>query len=323
MLLSNTRYRSFYQTEAMRKGETLMHIQTFHALPRNPVFAVIAINLLILAATLLAPCLINRADAADSSFSDNYVGYRYGTKFKEPATANGDDIQKNIVSFTHFNADASGSHFFTADLLFSTSDDPEKDTTRGAREIYAIYRRDFSLSKMMGRDFSKLKLIRDIALHLGGDMNAKDNTFDPRKRLLVMGPALQFALPAGYFNLAFDYSKEWNHNGIVNKDVSFNPAFEMEAVWGIPFQLGNASWQFNGFFNYVAPKGRDGFGVETKSEILTRPELLLNVGELFGKKNRFELGMGYEYWRNKFGNDHTQVVGSLAKTAMLIAKVHF
>ena len=265
----------------------------------------------------------NPADAAEGSFSDNSIEYRFGTAFKEPGVADGADIQKNIVNFTHFNTDGLGSNFFTVDGLFSHGNDPANDSTRGAQEVYAIFRRNWSMSKITGKDFSVPGILRDVALHMGGDMNAKDAAFSPRKKLLVIGPELQFALPSGYFNLAFDYSQEWNHNGIVHKNVSFDPAFQMEAAWGIPFHLYHTTWNFTGFFTYVAPKGRDGFGAKTKEEILTRPELLLDVGEMFGKGKVFELGVGYEYWLNKFGNDHKHVVGSLAKTVMLIARVHF
>ena len=173
------------------------------------------------------------AFAAEGSFRDDSIGYRFGTAFKEPGVADGKDIQKNIVNFTHFNTDSLGSNFFTVDALFSRGNDPTEDGTQGATEFYAIFRRDWSLSQITGQNFSGWGIIRDVALHMGGDMNTKDVTFAPRKKLLVIGPELQFALPSGYFNLAFDYSKEWNHNGIVGKNVSFDPAFEMEATWGI------------------------------------------------------------------------------------------
>ena len=266
---------------------------------------------------------IKFAQANEGSFSDNYIAYRFGMAFKEPSVANGEDIQKNIANFTHFNTDKLGSNFFTVDTLFSNGKDPEKNSSHGATEVYAIFRRDWSMSKIMGKNFSRMGIIRDVALHMGADMNTKNVAFAPRKKFLVIGPELQFALPSGYFNLAFDYSQEWNHNGIVHKNVSFDPAFEMEATWGIPFHLYKTSWNFTGFFNYVAPKGRDGFGAQTKEEILTRPELLLDVGKMFGKNKKIEVGVGYEYWLNKFGNNHTQVAGSKAKTLMLIVKLHF
>jgi hypothetical protein len=123
---------------------------------------------------------------------------------------------------------------------------------------------------------------------------------------------------------SFNYSKEWNYNGIVSKSVSFNPAFESETAWSFPIDLGPTTMKFNGFFNFVSPKGKDGFGNDTKFEILTRPELMFDIGQLAGgPKNKFELGVAYEYWLNKFGNDNRTNVGALARTPMAVGKVHF
>lgn len=262
--------------------------------------------------------------AEEKYFSDNSISYRYGVAFKEPSVARGNDIIKNILNFKHINTDKFGSNFLNIDLLLSHDNDKAKNSAEGAKEIYLIYRRDWSMHKITGADFSKLGIINDISLHMGGDINTKNTAFEPRKKLIVIGPQLHFAVPVGYFNMAFDYSKEWNHNGIVNRNVTFDPAFELEATWGIPFKIKETSWKFSGFFTYVAPKGRDGFGRQTKAEILTRPEIMLDVGELIGKKKNFlEMGLGYEYWLNKFGNDHERVRGSFAKTPMIIARMHF
>ncbi|MCP6769879.1 hypothetical protein NL529_34035, partial [Klebsiella pneumoniae] len=77
-------------------------------------------------------------------------------------------------------------------------------------------------------------------------------------------------------------------------------------------------FKFSGFINVVAPKGPGSTGQpDTKTEILTRPELSLDVGSLFGgKKNFIEVGVAYEYWLNKFGNDNALQVGSIAGTPM-------
>jgi hypothetical protein len=39
-------------------------------------------------------------------------------------------------------------------------------------------------------------------------------------------------------------------------------------------------------------------------------------------KNKVRVGVEYQYWRNKFGNQ-PQVAGSLAKTPMVRAEYHF
>lgn len=256
-------------------------------------------------------------------FSDDSVSVRYGTSFREPAVAKGDDIIKTILNYQHHNTDALGSNFVYLDTLFSHANDPADDSTHGATEIYTVYRRDWSLRKITGVDVSGSGFLHDLALHMGGDANWKNSTFNPQKRFLLVGPELQFSLPEGYVNVAFDVAKEWGNNGIVHKKVSYDPTLRVEAVWGIPFRAAALPWKFTGFFLYTAPKGKDGFGSETRGEILTRPELLLKAGEWIGRQDALEIGVGYEYWRNKFGNDHKNVPGAFARTPMIIAKAHF
>lgn len=263
------------------------------------------------------------AGAARADFQDNIIGYRYGTQFKEPGVANGADIAKHILNFTHVDSYAYGSNFFSADWLLSDSIDPAYGGGTGAQEVYIVYRHDLSLNKVTGtKTFAIAGIIRDVAIHAGMDFNTKNTSFAPGKRLLVVGPQLEFDVP-GFFNVAFNYSREWNNNGIVGKSVDFDPAFEIEAAWGFKFPACVTTVNVTGFFNYVAAKGRNGFGNQTKYEILTRPELLFDAGQPFGKKGFVELGVGYEYWLNKFGNDAGKDPGALARTPMILGKVHF
>ena len=256
-------------------------------------------------------------------FQDNVIGYRYGTQFKEPGVAGGADIEKSILSFTHVSGDRWGGNFFNIDVLFSGSNDPARNGGAGAQEAYAVYRRTFSYSKLSGSR-GAWGPIADVGLQLGGDVNTKNTQFAPEKRFVVAGPYIAWAVPAGYLTTAFQVCREWNYNGIVGRADTFDTTFCFEAGWKFPFKVGPASLSFGGFFNVVAPKGRDGFNAETKTELLTRPELMLDAGELAtGRKGVVEIGIGYEYWLNKFGNDSATTVGALARTPMLIGKVHF
>jgi len=247
---------------------------------------------------------------------------RYGTRFKEPSTDNGGDIKKDIINYTHFNTDKYGSNFLSIDALFSDGNDPAHNGTKGATEIYGVYRRDWSMSAILGAKVGIPGVVRDFALHMGGDANTKNNDFASEKKLLVIGPQIDWEVGKGFFNTSINLSKEWNYNGIIGQAVTFKATPEFESAWSFP--LGTYV-SFNGFFNVVAPKGRDGFGNQTKTEILTRPELMLDVSQLAGyKPKKFELGIAYEYWSNKFGNDPAKNSGgTLANTPELIGRVHF
>jgi len=60
---------------------------------------------------------------------------------------------------------------------------------------------------------------------------------------------------------------------------------------------------FSGFTNVVMPKGRDGFGNNTHTEILSSNRLTLDLGKIaFNKAHVLDLFVGYKYWYDKFGN---------------------
>jgi hypothetical protein len=269
------------------------------------------------------------AQAAD--WQDFSIGMRYGTKFHEPNVAAGADIEKFIWQATYANRYAYGSNFFNVDYLKSDHLDPARCSgsgaaCTGAQEFYMSYRHDLSLNKVTGTQlFTIGPFIKDIAIRTGFDANSKDTSFAPAKRLFVAGPQLQFNVPVGFFNVAFNYSRENNNNGIVGKPVHFDPALEIESAWNFPFQLAAINMRYGGFANYIAPKGKDGFNKQTKAEFLSRSGVYADIGEHMKlKKGTLEVGVGYEYWVNKFGNDpNLNNTGTKTQALTVETKVHF
>ncbi len=257
-------------------------------------------------------------------FQDNWLGYRYGTAFKEPGVAGGADISKNILSYSHASGDKWGDNFFNLDILMSSAKDPSVADVVGAQELYALYRRGFSYNKITGTK-GGYGPIADFGLLVGADYNAKNTQFGSEKKLLLAGAYLDWSVPAGFLRTAFLYCQEWNQHGFANVGADYDPQFCLATTWKFPFKIGPASMAFGGFFNVNSPKGRGNPALnETKTEIFTRPELTLDIGELVtGRKNFVEVGVAYEYWLNKFGNDNSLIVGAIARTPMLTAKVHF
>ncbi|WP_306590830.1 hypothetical protein [Geothrix sp. 21YS21S-4] len=248
-----------------------------------------------LALALLAAAALPLA-AAD--WSDTYLGYRYGTQFREPGIDG--TVEKNILQLTHASGWAYGSNFFNVDMLMSAPNDPAANGTTGAHEVYAVYRGSLSMGKIHKKDFS-FGPVRDVSVTAGFDFNSKDNTFASRKRLLVLGPTLNFKVPAGFFDLGLWASHEQNYNGIVGQAVDFKTTWMVAAAWGIPFQMGPVGAEFKGYANYIGAKGKDGFGVDTKPETLANLSVLVDVTPIFGGKGKVYAGAGFEYWNNKFG----------------------
>jgi nucleoside-specific outer membrane channel protein Tsx len=280
----------------------------------------------ILAASVLAACA---GTAAAADWSDTSIGYRYGTKFAEPYESN--SINKSIVNLTHASGYKYGTNFLNVDLLLSDSKDPVGPGSKsGAQEIYIVYRHTLDLGKITGQDF-KFGPVRGLGLTGGFDVNDKnDSGYNSRKRMLVAGPTLMMDVP-GFLNVSLLYL--WESNAPYNKFTgtqtdrySYDVHPMLTAAWGIPFNLGPVPLSFEGFANFIASKGQNEFGGGTKPETNIDMQVMYDVSPHIGAaKNTFKAGLEYQYWRNKFGNDHTKAAGdgAFAKTPMVRVEYHF
>jgi len=76
----------------------------------------------------------------------------------------------------------------------------------------------------------------------------------------------------------------------------------------------------------IASKGTNEFGGQTKAETNFDGQIMLDVGRVMGgPKGTFKVGLEYQYWKNKFGNDHAGPAGqgAFAKTPMIRAAYHW
>lgn len=257
---------------------------------------------------LVCACAVLPAVAQAATWSDTFVGYRYGTDFREPN--NTKDVQKHVLQFTHASGYSVGQNFVNLDILQSDDKDPTtRNGTTGATEFYLTYRHQLHLSKIFDKSLA-FGPVKEVALTAGFDLNTKNTTFAPNKRLVVIGPTLKFDVP-GFLDVSLLYGKEWNHCGLgapacPNSDISFDPQLILSAAWGVPFSAGPVPLKFQGFININSEKGKDYAGVKTSTETLMRTSLMVDVGQMaWGKKNTLMMGVGYEYWSNKFGNHAT------------------
>jgi hypothetical protein len=247
---------------------------------------------------------------AELQWSDNSFRFWYGTSFAEPA--NGNAVAKSVLTYTHADGYKLGSNFFNIDALYSNEKDVANNgptpapanTTVGAVEFYATYRHTLSLNKVTGSKTFAFGPIRDIGIDAGLDANTKNTAFASRKLMPVVGASVAFNVP-GFLNVSLLADKEWNYNGFAKKSAEFDVTPMVAASWGIPV-YGPVS--FEGFGVLNLPKGNDAAGVPTKTELLVRPRLMFDVGTLWGSRG-YQLGVGYSYWLNKFGNDPHPSVG--------------
>lgn len=264
------------------------------------------------------------AQAAD--WSDTALTYRFGNKFAEPFGST--DITKNILGLTHVSGYKYGTNFFNADMLMSDEKDPSyKGSTAGAQEVYVVYRNTVDLEKVTGNSF-KSTGVRGLGVTGGFDFNSKaDAGYNSKKRMLVLGPTLMLDVP-GFLNVSLlglwesnsPYST-YTNSGTGRYSYKAHPMIGLN--WGIPFDAG-VPLSFEGYANFIAPKGKNEFGGDTAAETLIDMRVMYDVT---GNKT-LKLGLAYEYWKNKFGNKTTAVgqgagPGATAKTPMLRAEYHF
>jgi nucleoside-specific outer membrane channel protein Tsx len=279
-------------------------------------------NAALLKPLCLAVAMTCAAGAHAADWSDTFISYRYISKesaFVTDANNNKVDVAKQIVSLSHISGYKYGSNFFNIDVLKSNSNNPANNgdgspfgngpgTNSGAQEVFAIYRHDLSLSTVSGTSL-KYGPVKDVTLTAGFNAGSKNDFNGATPLALVIGPTVQFALPAGFVNVGLQAYKESNNSAISNSifhegaHQSFKTAPQLNVVWGVPFNAGIPA-HFKGFLTVTGNKGRGTpHGDETKTETLMDAMVMFDLGSLAGKKDTFYAGVGYRYWKNKFGND--------------------
>jgi nucleoside-specific outer membrane channel protein Tsx len=268
------------------------------------------------------------AQAAD--WSDTSINVRHGSKYAEPFNTN--DIAKTIIGLNHVSGYKYGSNFFNADLLLSNSKDPAfSGSTTGAHEVYVVYRNTVDFEKVTGKSF-KTTGVRGLGFTGGFDFNTKtDAGYNSKKEMLVLGPTVMLDVPAGFLNVSLLQLWESNapYSTFTNsgKDrYHYDPHPMLTAAWAIPFSVGSVPLEFAGYANYITAKGKNESGGDTAAETNIDMQVMYDMSGAVGAKAKtFKVGAEYQYWKNKFGNDHTGAAGkgAFAKTPMLRAEYHF
>nr|WP_294529705.1 hypothetical protein [uncultured Rhodopila sp.] len=266
---------------------------------------------------------VQTGSRAQGNFNDVSLGVRDGPWISNPGGGKGSrDVNKIIVNLGYFGVWDYGSNFANVDVLFSNANEPANNSPGGSTEFYGIYRGQLSPDKIFGWN-TKFGPIQAINFEFGGDAESENTAFAPDKRLLVAGPNFHFDLNPGFMTVGVHVSKEWNNNGIAGRTVSFAATPQFEVVWLYPLGFTHLPLDFRGFVNVAMPKGQDGFGNNTYTEILSRPQLQLDIGKMiFNKPHKPDLYLAVEFWQHKFGNS-SQVSGSSQVSPVIGIEVHF
>lgn len=284
--------------------------------------------------------------APPTNWNDTFVGYRYSNNFHFPGSAA--KVAQNIGSLTTTGGFGLGSYFFNVDYLQSDRNNPEASAngvngvgTHGADETYSVGHVEWSGSKILHQHLG-FGFIRDLGVTTGYEWGTKDDQFEQRAKMWMLGLTAEFAVP-GYWNLTVGARNEQNYNGITGVDLHYKTAWHVDSAWMIPISGAPVPLVFKGFVAVTGPKGQDGFDVstgvpeKTTTETLLRTSLLVDVGSLIGHPKALYIGPGYEYWNHMFGapsqtgsfNSTTfqttpvANVGIKRSAAVFVAEAHF
>jgi hypothetical protein len=151
---------------------------------------------------------------------------------------------KQVYSFTHFDAWAYGTNFFTISMYKSGQNDPAAPCTSpgtitdplngfasvsancaGATEIYGLFRSTFGFNEMFNTKAFTVGPLRNVSLYVGMDANTENNYLAPAKRDAVAGLQFAFDLPyKGFFNVnPVVYYEFSNHNSFLQCGAGWAP----------------------------------------------------------------------------------------------------
>ena len=262
------------------------------------------------------------------SFADSTFMYVVGPAYRNPFIAtpsqpHGADIERHAIEFKHVDAWRYGHNAIDIVIKKSSDVEPAAGGGTGALGLYSIFRSGVGINRVAGRPLVAVGPLRDIDVQVGLNLETKSSDYAPQERSVFVGPNLQFRFGPGFVNLALQFRKEWNHNGNLGKNESYDPNFNIEPVWHFPFRLGRAELAFDGFADYNTAKGTDAAGRQTLAEFITRPLLKLDVSPIVGQRTRvLEVAIGFEYWHNMFGKNADTVPGARQLTLVFGVAAH-
>ena len=217
-------------------------------------------------------------------WSSNDVCLLYGTQNQgivyNPVTDSleGVDRDMTILTFDHASAWKYGDNFFFFDIT-----QPFDNGTA----VYGEWHPRLSFGKMTGSDLS-FAFVKDVLVA------TEINVSDGGGRVFLYGAGFDLDIPHfSFFSL----------NVYIRDDKSFaeETTYQISPAWNIPFNLGGARFEFGGFLDYSGSLGEEGAIGSRESQLITQPQLLLDIGNFSGKPRNVYAGIEFQYWKNKYG----------------------
>ncbi|MEX2639075.1 MAG: outer membrane protein OmpK [Balneolales bacterium] len=145
-----------------------------------------------------------------------------------------------------------------------------------------------SLSRLSGRQVGAGP-VTDILLGAGINVDFGEGS---NPWVWLAGPAWKFAVPGfDSFQLETYYYRQVDYNG-----NEFKGTYQITPSWDIFLPLSEQlRFRFTGFVDFIGDRGPG------HNQIITQPQFLLDIGNLWNNPGRIFAGTEWRYWHNKGG----------------------
>jgi nucleoside-specific outer membrane channel protein Tsx len=223
-------------------------------------------KLALAAAALSAVTMANAAFWSNTSL-DVLVGnnYEYGN----------DTRSSTVLTFEHADGWEFGDNYFFFDVSnWEDSDIGLYGEFNPRLSLYKIYNAFSDAEEDLNTGF-----ISDVLI--SGQIDMGDGF-----RAYMGGLGVTFDIPGvQYFSVNFMYRDNPANSG---------SSFQITPVWAVPFEVADMKFVFRGFLDWIGEEG------DNPEQVLTQPQLLLDLGNFWSKPDRLFIGAEYQYWHNKY-----------------------
>ena len=265
-------------------------------------------------------------------FSDTQVGYSYLSELHQPGVTGGRAGRSiegrgapgNMLSLTHADGWEYGTNFVNLDLRRYGSQIPAGLPPRpgpavtfdyGQTTLFLTYRGTISGNSVAEAPlFVVPGFIKDVSLAYGVD-HQSDTTRSSLLRSRAMGGlSVSFDVPVGFFNIAVMAQKDWFRFADLLpplRQTGTDIVPRIEGTYLVPLTFTGLPLALTGFASYNPPRGDDPKGGRLKAEVLTRTNLVVDLGDLlYGQPNRMKAFIGVLHQKNLLGANSRVVPGA-------------
>jgi hypothetical protein len=234
---------------------------------------------------------------AEMLWSDFNLTTLYGNDYLNPFI----ETKSSAMVFTLEHA---GSYHFGKSFLFIDRLS-SNNTHKLSDDTYLEFGVDFGIGSIMGVKWGNFP-IKDIYITTQWENSNPENTKNTDNILLGIGVRWQgdsAFLDTNIYYRINDQDKD-------NAQLTF--------VWFLPFSIFGTCWQFTGYFDLTNSTENSKEKRDIAWMFHTQPQIKWDIGKHFNNPDQWFIGMEYQYWKNKFGQD-----GQTQSVPQFLVQYHF